>query len=187
MCETQNFSVQLLLSEDPKVKYPAGKMVVALSKENPAALYQHFDLFVSFLKGEKNVMKWVALQVIANLVRIDTEDKSLAVLPLIIELFHSDSLITSSNAVLALTEIALHKPSKRDQVLAELISVEKNNYVSKGKHSPECRNIAIGHVLDALAKFDKEDQNRIDVQKFIKRQCQNSRSSVQRTAEALVS
>lgn len=46
-----------LLSNDSNVKYSNAKKAIALSKENPAVLYESFDFFVKLLDSENNIIK----------------------------------------------------------------------------------------------------------------------------------
>lgn len=52
--------------------------------------------------------------------------------------------------------------------------------------TPECRNVAIGHVVKALALFKQEIRTKKAIVEFVQRQTQNSRPAVRKKAEALL-
>lgn len=65
-------------------------------------------------------------------------------------------MITAANAIGALSEITKNKPEYRQEILKALLEVEKAKYYNKGCLSPECRNVALGHVIKSFDEFGKE-------------------------------
>jgi hypothetical protein len=65
--------------------------------------------------------------------------------------------------------IALAKPDLADRIVDETMKVEKGRY-----KTAECRNVALGHALDALGRL------------FVKRQLRNPRNATRKRAERLV-
>jgi hypothetical protein len=169
-----------------KVRYSCSKKSIELSEKHPEQLYSNLEMFVLLLYSDKSVFKWTATKVIGNLSRVDTENRISKVIPKLLALFHSDSLITSSNSIIALAQIATSKPNKTDDIIKELLAVEKARYLNKGIISPECTNVAIGHLLDSLRLFDKAVLLREDVAAFIQRQASNTRTSVAQKASLLL-
>ncbi len=173
-------------SQDPKIKYSCAKQAVFISESNPELLYPDFDFFIQFLKGENKILKWTAIQVIGNLSKVDSQKKVDKLIPALIDLLSEESMIAAANAIKALSEIAKNKPKYSEKILKALLSVEKAKYYSKGKISPECTNVAIGHVIDALVKFGPTVYKRDDVKNFLERQTKNTRNKVKRMAEDLL-
>ncbi len=181
-----NINLDDLQSKNPKVKYACSKLAIKISGEKPSELYDDFDLFVKLLDSDNNIMVWTALRVIGNLSAVDTLDKIDKLIPRVIELFHSERMITSANAIAALASIAKNKQKQRDKIIKELLQVEKLVYKMKGVISPECRNIAIGHALNAFKDMGDMVLTRQDVKNFIERQTSNSRPSVAKRAKKLL-
>jgi len=176
-----------LFSEKPQVKYCCAKNCIELSASNPEELYPELDLFVKFLGGEKRVMKWTAIRIIGNLSRVDSKNRIDKYVPEFIGMLDCKELITAANAIAALAEIARSKQKYRDKILAELLKVESKVFLNKGSASSECRNIAIGHVITALAGFtDYIAENKKAVE-FLERQSKNTRNAVKLKAEKLLS
>ncbi len=98
----------------------------------------------------------------------------------------STRMITSANAIAALIEVARNKPSQKDNIFENLLMIEKQTYLNKGKKSLECRNIAIGHLLDGIKSLDDEIFKKTKIVKFIKRQTKNTRNSVTKRAKKLL-
>ncbi|MBI4743995.1 MAG: hypothetical protein HY776_04150 [Actinobacteria bacterium] len=60
-----------LLSKDPKVKYGCAKNLLSLAKDNPAELYPKFDYFVELLDSENKILRWIAIDIIGSLSKVD--------------------------------------------------------------------------------------------------------------------
>jgi hypothetical protein len=183
---TGKIDLQELLSKDPKVKYSCAKRAIAVSRENPKALYPDFGFFLKLLEGDNKILKWSAIQIIGNLSKVDSQKKVDALIPHLIALLSDKTMVTASNAIGALSEIAKNKAAHQEMILGALLKVEKAKYYSKGELSPECTNVAIGHVIKCLEQFGKPVCQRNDVKNFLKRQTKNTRPKVKLMAEQLL-
>ncbi len=173
-------------SDKPDIKYKCAKQAIEISQSSPQQLYPDFDFFPQFLDGENKILKWTALRVIGSLSAADSQNKVDQLMPRLLDALEDESMITAANAIGALAEIAKNKPQFQDKILKSLLNVEKCVYYSKGKVSPECRNVAIGHVLDSLDKLGPPVFDRREVQNFLKRQTKNTRPKVSQKAEILL-
>jgi len=175
-----------LQSDNPEIKYHCAKQAIALSAKNPAALYPKLDTFVKLLNGDNNVLKWVAIIIIGNLASVDKQNKINKLLPRLIGFLQEKSMITTNNTIRALGQIAASKPKYQAKIFPALLSVQKAKYYNKGVLSPECRNIALGKVIDVFAEFKDALAGWPEIVDFIKRQTKNTRPSVKKRAEKLL-
>lgn len=182
----KKINLQNFFSDNPKIKYACAKQAIAVSQKNPEKLYPDFDFFLQFLRGENKILKWTAIRVIGSLSQIDGQKKVDKVIPEMINLLHDKNLITAANAIGALSEIAQNKQNYGEKILQALLKVEKAKYYHKGEISPECTNVAIGHVIPSLEKFGQEVYQRDDVKRFLKRQTKNTRLKVKHMAHQLL-
>ena len=51
----------------PKAKFASAKTPLEISKHNPAALYEYLSDFRKMLNSENKILKWTAIDVIANI------------------------------------------------------------------------------------------------------------------------
>ncbi|MFA5106705.1 MAG: DUF3795 domain-containing protein [Patescibacteria group bacterium] len=175
-----------LASDKPSVKYCTAKRAVELSKEKPRALYPKLGVFVPFLDGDNRIFKWTAIIIIGNLAIVDKNNRIGRLVPKLISFLHGQELITAANSIKALGLIAQAKPRFKEKIFTELIAVEKARYYNKGKVSPECRNVALGHVLSTFEAFPQDIARQKDLQAFIKRQLKNRRPAVREAAKKLL-
>ena len=175
-----------LTSPDPKIKYSCSKRAIHISKINPGELYGQFDTFVDLLDNEKNVLKWTGIIVIGNLSMVDTEGKIDKVLSKFIGFVNDKILITAANAINALGMIAKYQPQYLETILPVLLGVENATYYLRGKISPECRNVCLGHVLNVLESLGPDIYYREEVKGFLQRQTDNTRPKVSAHAKKLL-
>lgn len=173
-------------SDKARIKYTCAKQAIALSQNFPEDLYPDFSFFTRLLESENNILKWTAVKVIGNLSKVDDKKKVDKILTSLIDLLSDKSMITAANTISALTEIVLNKPDYTEEIITALLKVEKNQYYNKGKISPECHNVAIGHVIKAFKKLGKVVYCRKDIQAFLKRQTGNTRPKVRELSEKLL-
>lgn len=179
-------NLKALKSDNPHIKYHCAKKAIALSEKNPKALYPKLNTFIELLDGKNNVLRWTALIVIGNLAAADPKGAINRLVPRLIKFTRDPSLITASNALNALSKIASHKPRLRSRIFQALLGVEKVTYYNKGKPSPECRNVVIGHLLDVFAGFNGEMLKASkQIVAFVRRQTKNTRPPVRKRAQAL--
>jgi hypothetical protein len=174
------------LSKKASIKYSCARQAIAISQDNPKDLYPDFDFFTNLLESDNNILKWTAIKVIGNLSKVDNKKKVDKILPSLISLLSDKNMITAANTIGALADIAINKPEHVDEIITALLKVEKATYYYKGEISPECRNVALGHVLKSFKKLGKETCCRKDIQEFLKRQIQNTRPKVRELSEKLL-
>ncbi|PIY96600.1 MAG: hypothetical protein COY66_03845 [Candidatus Kerfeldbacteria bacterium CG_4_10_14_0_8_um_filter_42_10] len=175
-----------LESENPKIKYGCTKKAIALSEKNPQALYPMLDDFAKLLDNENRILKWSAIIVVGNLSQADKKNKISKLLPRLFNFLHEKEMITASNSIKALSQIAKYQPKFKEKIFKEFLKVEKAQYYNKGEFSPECRNIVIGQVIKEWNEFRKELNDKKDIVDFIKRQTKNTRPAVKKKAELLL-
>jgi hypothetical protein len=92
-------------------------------------------------------------------------------------------MVTAANIIGSSVTIEKAKPYLTQRIAREILKVEKARFESHGKPSPECRNVAIGHAIDAFDQFFDQIEDQGTVLKFVKRQLTNSRKPVVKKAE----
>ncbi len=157
------------------VRYPCAKAITMLSHDKPEWLIPHFDFFVDLLSSEKRILKWNAINTIANLSKVDTEDQIDAIFDQLFGLMNADYMVTVANVIGAAEKIGKAKPHLADRITHELFKVE--NLSLKSHLTLECRNILLGHTIQALDHFYENIENKGDVVSFVERQLDNTRNS----------
>lgn len=168
---------------EPKgtARFAAGKALVVTAEKSPERVYPYFDAIAGLLAGECKIVRWNALQVISRLAAVDKDGKVEGVLDAYLGFVHGGNLISAANAIDGAARITLAQPQLLERVLPVLLGVEKETY-----ETPECRNVAIGHVLTALGELWPMVQGRADVVAFVRRQESNTRAAVVKKAKQMM-
>ena len=73
------------------------------------------------------------------------------------------------------------KPRLTDRIVDELLKVVRARYRTR-----ECRNVATGHVIEALDQLYQQTKKKEAVARFVKRQRKNPRNATRKKAERFV-
>jgi len=167
-----------LSSEKPTVKYPAAKKLVEIAEKNPELLYPHLEFFVKLSKGENNILKWNAIEIIGRLSYVDKENRVDGLLKNFVYFLKGEKLITANHSISALSHVALAKPKYQKRITKELLKCEIYKY-----ETDECHNIVMGKVVQALGSYLKIPNIKAHVLEFVKRQVFNKRPATRKKAK----
>jgi hypothetical protein len=167
-----------LVADTASVKYGSAKVLRIISEREPAVLYPDIKFFFDLLKHDNQIIKWNAILIIGNLACVDSKGKVNRILGSYLEPIPGPDLITAVNVVVGATRIALAKPRLTDKIVEELLKVTRARYRTR-----ECRNVATGHVIEALDQLYEQTKMKESVARFIKRQRKNPRNATRKTAE----
>jgi len=178
--------VEALQIEKSSRKYAYEKALRRMSEMKPELLYPHFDAFVRMLDNNNSFLKWGAIMTVANLTAVDTKKRFEKIFMKYYAPIRGPVMVTAANVIGSSEKIVRAKPVLADAVTKEILKVEKAGYLNKGEPSPECRNVAIGHAIDAFDQFYDRIGPKSKVLNFVKRQLTNSRKQVAVKAERFI-
>jgi len=165
-------------SLSPKVKFKSAKILTLISERNPQKLYPRIDFFIGLLDSGNQILKWNAIDVIANLASVDVNKRFEKIFDKFYGLLEEGSLITAGHVIDNSWKIVNAKPTLERKITKELLKVEKVSLPTD-----ECRNILFGHTLLSFDQYFDKIQDRNEVIAFAKRQLNNSRNATKIKAE----
>ncbi len=165
-------------SANARIRFASAKILRMISEENPEILYSSMDFFVNLLDSDNNILKWNAMDIIANLTIIDTDNKFDNLFRKFYGHLYDGSLITAGHVVDNSGKIALAKPEFQAEITKELLKVEKIPLPTE-----ECRNILIGKTIEAFDGFYDRIKDKDKIISFVKRQLKNPRNATRSKAE----
>jgi hypothetical protein len=173
--------IEGLNSSKASIRYGCGKVLRVMSEQHPEALYPHIDTFIKLLDSDNNIMKWEGIHVIGNLACVDKDKKIDAILTRYLKPIEGPVMITAANVIGGAARIAAAKSYLAERIAKALLKVEHAEYATA-----ECRNVALGHALDAFEIFFDQIKNKEPVINLVTKQLDNSRNSVSKRAEKLL-
>ena len=170
-----------LESDKADVKYGAAKALRQISEERPEDLYPHFDDLLRLFEGENTILRWGATRILGNLAVADVEGRMEKVFDRYFAPISGHEMIGAANVIVAAAQIAVAKPNLAGRIAREILKVEQAAY-----HTPECRNVAIGHAIKSFDRIFRLIEDGKPVLEFVARQLDNPRQATRRKAERFV-
>ena len=183
----QNFDLLPVLlkgtcSSKAAVRYGCAKVLMDLSGKHPEKLYPYMDAFIELLDSKYRILTWNAMAIIANLAKVDKEQKFDAVFDKYYSFLNNEYMVTVANAVGNSGKIALAKPYLINKITAELLKVEN---ISVTPHlTEECKRVIAEHAIKTFDLFfDKiEEKEKKKVLAFVEKQLASSRRTLRTKA-----
>jgi hypothetical protein len=183
----QNFDLLAVLlkgtgSSKAAVRYTCAKVLMDLSEDYPEKLYPYWNEFTTLLDSKYRILTWNAMAIIANLAKVDTQDKLNAIFHKYYSFLNNGYMVTVATAVGNSAKIALAKPKLIPRITAELLNVEN---VSVNPHlTEECKRVIAEKAVGTFDLFfDKIEENeKKKVLSFVERQLGSSRKTLRAKA-----
>jgi len=168
-------------SPKPAIRYGCAKILMDLSEEKPEQLYPYMDFFISLLDSKYRILTWNAITIIANLTKVDTENKFDDIFEKYYSLLDNEYMVTVANVVGNSGKIALAKPHLMNQIVEKLLTVEK---ISTTPHlSSECKRVIAEHTIKTFDLFFPQITQKENVFAFVKKYLKSSRKTLQIESE----
>jgi len=167
-------------SKNKRIKNATAKILRTVSYSYPGKLYPRFDFFIEHMNGDDTILKWLAIDTIANMAMVDKKNKIDALLPRYYELLSDKSMITAGHSIDSLGIIARYKPKQRIKITEKLMTVKNI------KLGPECRNILLGKCIMAFDRYADEMDDISGMIEFAKKESRNGRPATAKKARAFI-
>ncbi len=165
------------------VRYGCAKVLMDLSAEHAEQLYPYMDQFIELLDSKYRILTWNALAIIANLAKVDQEQKFDAVFGKYFGFLNNEYMVTVANTIGNSGKIALAKPYLIPRITDEILKVE---HISVTPHlTEECKRVIAESAVKTFDLFfDKlEEKEKKKVIDFVERQLNSSRKTLSMKAE----
>ena len=173
-------------TEPSAVKFTAEKAVRSISESNPELFEGMETEIFSLLKSENTFIRLGNIITCANLAVLSS-DKILELLKEdYIPFLYSANIAEFGNAVKGIPKIISVFPSLEEKLIPPLFEISERVFIHKGKPSDECRNVAVGKVMEVFEKIGKNSPYRQEMFNFAEMNLTNTRNSAKRKAEKLV-
>ena len=164
-------------SDKAFIKFKSLKVLILLSEKQPSILYPKWDFFVNLLDNENTFLRAIGANAIANLTKVDAENKFEKIFDKYYSLLEDESMINAANVAGYSGVIAKAKPHLQDKITNRLLDIDKT------RHGSECKNIIKGKAILSFNEYIDEFENRDKIIQFVKRELNNTRSATKKKAE----
>jgi hypothetical protein len=112
-------------SNQEKTRYAAFQYLLPISEENPETLYSYWDVFVEVFRMEAVANKFVAIPIIANLIRADADRRFDAQFDEFYEALQHESPVVSPHVARVSGIILKARPDLQDKILNLLLATDQ--------------------------------------------------------------
>jgi hypothetical protein len=171
-------------SSKATIRYGCAKVLMDLSEAHPEKLYPYMNTFIELLSSKYRILTWNALAIIANLSKVDKDQKFDAIFDKYYSFLNDEYMVTVANVVGNSAKIALAKPHLVQKITTELLKVDN---ISVTPHlTEECKRVIAEHAIKTLDVFFDKIEAKTKVISFVKRQLDSSRASLRKEAESFL-
>ena len=169
--------LNLVSSDVTRVKFRSIKALKIVSEKNPEMLYPHVDFFIELLDNDNKVIMWNAMDIIANLSGVDSQERIKGIFEKFYGFLYDESMITAGHVVDNSWKIAKAKPKYQNKITNKLLELEEI------PRDDECLNILLGKAILSFDKYFDEIQDKKEVISLVERQLTNPRNATKVKAE----
>ncbi len=142
-------SYQDTKSPDDQIRLKAFTGLLALSEHPVDWVYEVWDDLISRLRDPNSYQRAIALMLLCNLAKSDSQCRIGQVLPEILSHTKDEKFITSRQCIQSVWKIAVYQPMVRDEVVHHLTN--RFNECANEKHA----NLLRLDMIQSLRKIDK--------------------------------
>ena len=173
-------NIKGLQADNDKTREKYFKIIYPLSYSNPELLYPYWDLFIEMLYKPEVSNKYYAIHLIANLIKIDFENRFNEVFNFWFnDLLNFESPVVSPHIAEKSGMIAKEKPDLEKEITQLLLNIGETS---------KCRHIDLqkAYVLSAFDMYFETISNKEMVIEFIKVQQDNPSPKTRKKAKELM-
>jgi hypothetical protein len=156
-------------SAEETLRYNCYKVLMLISQTHGEVLYPKWEYIIGLLNSENSYHKMSAINLIASLTRVDTENRFNKIFDRYYSLLDDKSMIVAMYVAGNSGQIARAKPQLEHRITTKLLSIAET-------HHPEGRKELIkGSAIEAFGQYFSEATDKEKILEFVEEQ-QNSSS-----------
>ena len=160
--------LQGILSKKDVIRLNSFRVLLLISEEHPEALYPKWDFFEDLLDSDNNCLKYIAIYLIANLTRVDTENNFEKIFDRYYSILDGERTMTAAHLAANSGKIAKAKPNLQSKITNRLLNIDKTH---RGKQ----KELIKGYAIEAFNEYFAEIKDKDKILEVVKKQL-NSKS-----------
>ena len=154
---------QMLNNKHIMAYYHSYNILAKASELNPGLFYRYWDDFASLLNHENSYHRDFGLTLIANLTKVDSENKFSSVFDDYFKCINDAKFMTARHCIQNISKILANKGELKEDILNILLNIDELcNFSEKQKA------LIKSDVIDVIDKFYMEMNNKEMINKFVK-------------------
>jgi hypothetical protein len=166
------------------IRYGCAKVLMDLSEKHPEKLYPYMDFFTRLLDSKYRILTCNAMAIIANLARVDKDQKFDAIFDKYYSFMNDPYMVTVASVVGHSSKIAVAKPYLIQKITNELLKVE--NMATTPHLTEECKRVIAEKTIESFDKFFDQVNTQDRVISFVKKNFHTPRETLRQVAENFI-
>jgi hypothetical protein len=154
-------------SKDNTIRSNSYRTLLIISEEEPEFLYPHWNYFADMLKSPNNYHKFIAIYILANLTRVDDDNKFLEIFDDYYGILGGDKVMNASHVAANSPTIIKNKPELQERIIEKLLNIEN---IHQGKQ----KELVKAYAIEALRKIYPDAPDKEKIMEFVKDQLESS-------------
>ncbi len=169
-----------LTSKNDTLRYNCFKVLQEASARNPAEFYPLWDDLVPLLDSSNAYHRSVAVRLLANLTRADSDCRFESLMGHYFELLDDAKIMTARYLVGAVSTIVESQPHLIPHITARLLAVDETH------HAEGRKDLLKGDIVEALDAFFAQVPDRAKVLSFVEAQLRSPSPRTRKAARAFL-
>jgi hypothetical protein len=169
-----------LKSKVETYRYNCYKVLYSISQTRPEVLYPEWNRFAESLSSDNSYHKMAAIHLIANLTRVDTENRFEEIFDKYYSLLDDRSMVVAYYVASVSGRIVKAKPGLEKAITDKLLSIDKTH------HKPGRKELIKTGVIEAFSDYFEESSDKEKITNFVKQQLNSESSKTRKTAKIFV-
>lgn len=153
-----------ILSKKDAVRYGNFKALFLLSQEHPEVLFPKWDFFVNMLDSENTYHRCIAVRIIANLIKADSEMRFEKIFDRYYSLLDDPSVVTANYLAAVSGKITLMKPRLQTEITKKLLSIDETH------HTTQRRDLIKSYIITSFKEYFQKSDDKPEILEFVKKQ-----------------
>jgi len=146
----------------------------------PQTLLPHWDYFVTLMRSQNGFSKYVAIYVIASLVKEDKTGRFKQSWNNYQSLLDDESVMVASHAALNAAKIAKICPDMREDIIMALLKIDETH------HEAGHLGLVKAYIIEGLDLLYEQSTNKVGILDFVRAQTQASSVKAVKNAKAFL-
>ena len=164
-------------SAEETIRYNCFKVLMHIAGTRSELLYPEWDSFVQLLSSNNSYHKMAAVQLVAGLVKADTEGKFEKIFETYFGLLDDQSVIVAIYVASNAGQIVNAKPALQARVTDMLLGIESTH------HLPGRKALIAAGAVEAFGEYMGQASNRDRIVEFVSRQQQSQSPKTRKLAK----
>ena len=177
--ELINILLDSVLSKIDLVRFNAHTCLVIISKENPEVLYARWDFFEKLLTSKNNYHIFIGINILANLVRIDNENRFETLFESFMNIINSDRTMVAGTVAGVAGKLALTCPYFEEKITSILLNIESTYH---GKQL----ELIKAYIVESFDQYYEQSSQKDHIMTFVQQQLDSSSPKSRKAAKAFL-